>query len=91
MGFKLPEEKRNRVRELLLEKTLSRRKISEMTGVSRTKISQIERDIFDELYSKQSEVIVFPPFDGPIVRCETCGGMVRQPCLKCQLDARKAI
>jgi hypothetical protein len=74
------------IRRLLGQGELSQRAIARVVGVSRGTVNAIacgrrpERAADPPLPDDQ-----WPPLEGPAVRCPTCGGMVRMPCLACRV------
>lgn len=69
----------------------TRREIASLVGVSRVSVDRIVlgdtevRRRGRKPVPKAPEPIAYP--EGPVVKCPTCGGKVKSPCLKCQLAA----
>jgi|GEM_PF-1865450 len=81
----LPQSKIEEVEKLLAEGKLSQRKISLLTGVCRSIVSQVasgERPDYANLPEPDSESLA--P-SGEIERCPTCGAKVYMPCRLCRL------
>ncbi len=75
------------VERLLAEGKFSQRKISKLVGVSRGTISAIangQRPDYEALARERGDDI--EP-QGPIERCQTCGGRVYMPCRLCRVRA----
>ena len=71
------------VRRLLTTGKYSQRQIARQTGVGRGTVNAIacgKRK--DKTPEKETEA--WGPFDGPIQRCPTCGGLVHMPCRLCE-------
>lgn len=69
---------RERVRGML-DRGLSFRAVSRELGVSRTFVRRIS------LLTSDCEDNEFAYFSEDYSRCETCGGLVKKPCLACEL------
>ncbi len=81
----LPQAKIEEVEKLLAEGKLSQRKISLLTGVCRSVVSQVasgERPDYASLFEPDAESL--EP-SGEIERCPTCGARVYMPCRLCHL------
>lgn len=83
----IAEEKIREAETLLVKGVLSQRKIAKLTGLSRGTISMIasgKRKVYVKTVDPDmpAELEKSPP-----VRCPTCGGMVRMPCLFCFLKS----
>ena len=98
----LPQNAVDEVLRLLALGTLSRKKIAAVTRVSRGSVSAIasgKRSIKSRYRAPRAEESLdadgenrgFRYPTGPWKRCPNCGGIVRTPCLACQLlrDERK--
>jgi len=85
----LPQTKIEEVEKLLAEGRLSQRKISLLTGVSRSVISQIalgERPDYATRLEPDPDSL--EP-SGDIQRCPTCGAKVYMPCRLCHLRSTR--
>ena len=83
----IAEEKIREAETLLATGKLSQRKIAQRTGLSRGTISLIangKRKIYVKTIDPD---IPGEPEKSPPVRCPSCGGMVRMPCLLCGLKS----
>ena len=81
----IAEEKIREAETLLAKGKVSHRKIAIITGLSRGTISLIangKRKIYVKTIDPD---MPGEPEKSPPVRCPTCGGMVRMPCLLCFL------
>ena len=75
-----------RIRELLTEKRYSMRTIAKIVGVSRGTVNAIaagKRNVSNRHHHEKLYAFKHP--SGEPERCNGCGGLVKQPCLKCQL------
>lgn len=78
----LAEDTVAEVRQLLAAGVLSQRQIAARLGVSRGVVAQIAQG---KRTARRAEELAVASPRGPLVRCPQCGGMVRQPCLACQI------
>ena len=69
------------IKRLLAEGNLSRRKIAEATGVSRTSVWTVASGKYRAYSPKNSDKL----FVGPVRRCLGCGCMVMIPCRVCRI------
>jgi transcriptional regulator with XRE-family HTH domain len=77
------------VRRLLDEGSLSQRKISQLTGVSRGSVRAIATGKRPDYEALRQPADDWEEPGGPAVRCPDCGGTVFMPCQLCRV--RKAI
>jgi transcriptional regulator with XRE-family HTH domain len=77
------------VRRLLDEKSLSQRKISQLTGVSRGSVRAIASGKRPDYETLRQPADDWEEPTGPATRCPDCGGTVYMPCQLCRV--RKAI
>jgi hypothetical protein len=80
-----------RIKTLLATSDLSQRDIARLCRVSRGVVSRISLGRRHDRYAgdKQKQEDLGPaPFNGPVVRCASCGGLVAMPCLACSLRAQ---
>ncbi|HUT12123.1 MAG TPA: winged helix-turn-helix transcriptional regulator [Thermoguttaceae bacterium] len=76
------------IRALLVEGSVSQRKIAQRLGVSRGTVNAIACDRRPDYAAQRQE----PPTDwippnGLPARCPGCGGLVQMPCLACHIRA----
>ena len=71
------------VRRLLATGKYSQRQIARRTNVSRGTVNAIALGKRRNQAPKK-ETEVWGPFEGPIQRCPTCGGLVHMPCRLCE-------
>ena len=68
----------------LLEYGLSQRKISALLGISRGFVQNVQQGRYSHaLESEPCEKFVYP--SGDYARCPGCGGLVKKPCLFCEV------
>ncbi|MGD9127376.1 MAG: helix-turn-helix transcriptional regulator [Planctomycetia bacterium] len=79
-----------KVVELLEEGQLSQRQIAKKTGISRGSVGAIARGTrsASDNESHEEEMLIIPPSGAP-TRCHSCGRLVQQPCLACQIRAMR--
>lgn len=74
----------------LIAAGVSRRSVSDTTGISRTIVNKIaNREILPEHRKPAGGVAVEPRIkfpSGRAARCPACRRLVQQPCLACQLE-----
>jgi len=73
-----------KVKQLLKETSLSHLSIACHTGISKQTVITISKEKHERTAPHQTAPHQ-PVFSGPYVRCLTCGGMVKMPCLACDL------
>jgi len=78
----LSEDTIDEIRRLLAVGRLSQRQIAAQLGVSRGVVGQIAQG---KRTTRRAETLAIASPRGPLVRCPQCGGLVRQPCLACQI------
>jgi len=78
------------IRRLLARGGLSQRKIARKLGVSHGTVNAIalgRRSTRRQASRASAEDFASP--QGAFVRCPECGGLVRMPCIACELRARR--
>lgn len=77
----------DKVRELVLEKKLSQRKVADMTGVSRKVVAEIVRGKWHAKQRRRKKQAEEPR---PVGRCPECGVVVSLPCRACHVRRLQA-
>lgn len=72
------------IERLLVDPTLSQRKIAKMVGVSRATVAGIANGTRPDYASRTARGYLHEP-TGPVVRCPGCGGRVYSPCHLCRV------
>lgn len=77
-------------RRLLALGNLSQRRIARIVGISRATVNAIAQGKHADREARMAACNREPPtFEGPLVRCPGCGGMVLMPCLACRVQQVK--
>ncbi len=77
-------------RRLLVLGNLSQRRIAAIVGISRATVNAIAQGKYADREAREARRHgEAPTFEGPLVRCPDCGGMVLMPCLACRVQRVK--